>query len=114
MPTLKVESYGVRVFHTGQRVIWIRTENLPGRSIWWGVVVRFLESTDMPAVGNTLKDEDSYLVAYLPIEQYRDLYHILQTENPVYLTWTLRSSNSEFYLSTNLEPSGEGFSDRSG
>lgn len=57
---------------------------------------------------------ESMVVARLPADLFRDVYHIMQTERPVYLTWELDAEGNRLVscgVTTSEEPPGEGFED---
>ena len=62
-------------------------------------------------------DQGAYTIL-LPVEQYDDIYHVLQTENPVFFTaldllgLQIAAVHTELDLSLG-EPTGEGFDDQS-
>lgn len=61
--------------------------------------------------------------AYLPSEEFNRIYHLLQTEKPIYVTWNASIPSEStagwqtstpllsFQLSTGPEPIGEGYAD---
>lgn len=59
---------------------------------------------------------ESMVVARLPESLFRDTYHIVQTEKPVYLTWEQDEDGHRLVscgVTTAEEPPGEGFHDYS-
>lgn len=60
---------------------------------------------------------ESMVVGRLPSSLFTDMYHIVQTERPVYLTWEQEAEGNRLVscgLTTAEEPPGEGFHDHSG
>lgn len=59
---------------------------------------------------------ESMVVGRLPATLFTDLYHIVQTEKPVYLTWEQEPEGNRLLscgVTTAEEPPGEGFHDHS-
>jgi hypothetical protein len=60
--------------------------------------------------------ETGFVVANLPVADYQPMYHILQTEKPVFVTWRTETGEDALLsidVSTSEEPIGEGFVDQS-
>ena len=63
------------------------------------------------------KASANHIVVVLPFDDFDDHYHLLQTESPVYASWSYSENPREpdaigrFSLSTSAEPVGEGFVD---
>ncbi len=58
--------------------------------------------------------ETGFVVANLPIADYQPMYHIVQTEKPVFVNWRIESGADALLsidVSTSEEPVGEGFHD---
>ena len=115
MPILKIASYRVGAAHKGAngdtRYLFLEPdagETGPGSA---GVKVYFESTTK--SVGRVAGD---VIVATLPDALFRDMYHIVQTERPVFFMWQLDGASDQLEscgLATVEEPTGEGFRDTS-
>ncbi len=111
MTSMKVGSYSVGIIRRSKELISRFVTMIPeGDSDLDSFVIYFIPDQDSAGY-----EENRTLVGYLPPEDFRDVYHILQTERPVYVNWSTEGGKEVDYLSigTRQEPLGEGFSDRS-
>lgn len=111
MPSLKVGTYSVGIIRRSNELISRFITIIPeGGSDLDSFVIYFIPDTE--TVGY---EDNRTIVGYLQPADFRDVYHVLQTENPVYLNWSTKGRKDVDYLSvgTRQEPPGEGFSDRS-
>lgn len=67
---------------------------------------------------NWLTQSPGFTTVYMPLEEYNDVYHVLQTEKPVFFTalqflgLDVAAVHTELDLSLG-EPTGEGYDDQS-
>ncbi len=115
MPILKIASYRVGAAHKGAngdtRYLFLEpeaNESGPGSG---GIKVYFESTTN--SVGRISGD---VIVATLPDRLFRDMYHIVQTERPVFFMWQFEGEDGQLEscgVATVEEPTGEGFRDLS-
>ncbi|MCZ6477453.1 MAG: hypothetical protein O6851_03965 [Gemmatimonadetes bacterium] len=115
MPILKITSYRVGVAHKGSggatRYLFLEPasdESGPGSG---GVKIYF--EAKSKEVGKIAGD---VIVAMLPEALFSDMYHIVQTERPVFFMWQLLERSDQLEscgIATVEEPIGEGFRDLS-
>jgi hypothetical protein len=108
----RISTYTARVVQTNYldftRVLLLELES--------GSRVDFRFTDVVPA--DWLRFEGNIIAVYLASDRYRDVYHLLQTENPVFCTagnffgLEIGSVHTELDL-TKGEPTGEGYDDRS-
>lgn len=57
--------------------------------------------------------DNGYVVLLLPVREFDNIHHVLQTEKEVYANWYAANGNNLvwFQLGTSEEPVGEGFTD---
>jgi hypothetical protein len=115
MPILKIASYRVGVAHKGSGVAtrYLFLEPAPDESGPGSGGVKIYFEAKRKDVGKIAGD---VIVATLPEALFPDMYHIVQTERPVYFMWQLleRSDRLESCgVATVEEPIGEGFRDLS-
>ena len=114
MPNIKVDSYSVGVIRRKSEMIkrFITCVPEPGNEAGIDSLVIYF----LPYEQSVGYYDQRTVVGFLPPEDYRDVYHVLQTESPVYINWALKGEKDLEYLSvgTRQEPPGEGFEDRSG
>jgi len=67
-------------------------------------------------IGYVTPTTTKFVVAYAPISDFADMYHILQSEKPVHFYWYADTANKVqwFQITTNEEPIGEGPRDLTG
>ena len=58
--------------------------------------------------GLTVSSTDRRVYAHLDVKDFKDIYHVLQTESPTYFDWV---DGERFRITTDEEPPGEGFKD---
>lgn len=115
MPILKIASYRVGVAHKGTggdtRYLFLEPDAAEAGPGSGGVKVYF-ESTTRSA-GRVSGD---VIVATIPDVLFRDMYHIVQTERPVFFMWQVDATGEMLEscgVATVEEPTGEGFTDTS-
>ncbi|UCG76672.1 MAG: hypothetical protein JSV95_05100 [Gemmatimonadota bacterium] len=115
MPILKIASYRVGAAHKGSngdtRYLFLEPEAAEAGPGSGGVKIYFEATTK--SVGRVAGD---VIVATLPDSLFRDMYHIVQTERPVFFMWQAVREGGELEscgLATVEEPTGEGFRDLS-
>jgi hypothetical protein len=80
-----------------------------------GQVSMFFYEGECPGPGFANRDS-GFVVANLPLADFEPTYRILNTEQPVFVTWRLDHSEERLLsidVSTADEPPGEGPADRS-
>ncbi|MBX9583826.1 MAG: hypothetical protein K2X87_26290 [Gemmataceae bacterium] len=110
---LLVESYAVRVLtrHTVARQLFLRVKYPEGGTPGGSVELRFVEGA-VPSPNP--KEAVGGYAYYLPLRDFDAVYHILQTEKPVYFGEDRVRSHSPdrmVRIGTFDEPIGEGFED---
>jgi hypothetical protein len=62
-----------------------------------------------------MNSDNGHLVPFLPLRDFDNIYHILQTEKKVYANWHAAGDNKLvwFQVGTSSEPLGEGLTDQS-
>ncbi len=113
MPSIRVNSYSVGIIRRAAELITRFITCIPEPSEGQeldSVVIYF-----MPEQESVGYQDGKTVVGFLPREDFGDVYHILQTETPVYINWGIKGEKEVEYLSvgTRQEPAGEGFHDRS-
>lgn len=115
MPILRIASYRVGAAHKGPngdtRYLFLEPESSEGGPGSGGIKVYFEPTTS--SVGRISGD---VIVATLPDRLFRDMYHIVQTERPVFFMWQLEGEDGLLEscgVATVEEPTGEGFRDLS-
>jgi len=107
-----VEHYRVSAFR-GNRLGYCRVLRLQLASTdeqgTHEAVLKFVDADTIKQVAIT--PEHSEVI--LPLADFNDMYHLLQTEKPVFLTAFDEAGSLFCGLSTDPEPLGEGFSDNS-
>jgi hypothetical protein len=116
MPAIEIEAYRVGVSRRSTddftRFLFLEPDPAyrgPGES---GVRIFF-----EPQPSEVGRSAAGFLVVTLVPEYFGDMYHILQTEKPVYFSWGFDDSGEQIVwcdLSTTEEPIGEGVTDMSG
>lgn len=108
-----VDSYAVKVQrHPDEPAAEIELRATSGhgpgtRSI--NVFLRFRERFDEPSPG--FDDTERTVCVSLPYRDFDRMYHVLQTEAPVWAKWDATAEHPYFALTTATEPPGEGFVD---
>jgi hypothetical protein len=108
-----VDSYAVKVQrHQNEPAAEIELRATSGhgsaiRSI--SIFLRFLETFSMPSPG--FDETERTVCVSLPYRDFDRMYHVLQTEAPVWAKWDATEEHPYFALSTATEPPGEGFMD---
>lgn len=115
MPILKIASYRVGAAHKGTkgdtRYLFLEPaegETGPGSG---GVKIYF-----EPTSRNVGRVAGDVIVATVPDVLFRDMYHIVQTERPVFFMWQSEGPGDQLEscgVATVEEPTGEGFKDTS-
>jgi hypothetical protein len=115
MPVLEIEAYRVGVSRRStddfKRFLFLEPDSAyrgPGDS---GVRIFF-----EPGPTEIGRSAAGFLVVTLELDYFSDMYHLLQTEKPVYFSWGFDEAGEQLSwcdLSTTEEPIGEGFTDLS-
>ena len=115
MPILKIASYRVGAAHkaTGgnTRYLFLEPDAAESGAGSGGIKIYFESATR--SVGHVA---DDVIVALLPDLLFRDMYHIVQTERPVFFMWQMDPTGEMLEscgIATVEEPTGEGFTDTS-
>lgn len=107
MPTAQVDSYGV-----GFQMNWVKRIHLwtrwgdEGSRSGPGIMIFF---TDIFPPRLHIESESSMWV-FMPESHFRDMYHVLQTEKPVFVKWST-TVDTKFDVYTGKEDLAEGFSE---
>lgn len=122
MPWTEIDSYRVAIQHrpSGEvtRQLLLRTVRGYEGAGSSGIHLFFYETAPEEA-GSAVND---LIVARLPASLFDDMYHLLQTERPLYFAWEEEEEGEGeggarplrfCALSTMEEPAGEGLADRS-
>lgn len=114
MASIKVGSYSVGVIRRTSEMITRFVTCIPEASQGGGLdsfMIYFVPDHD--SVGY---EDGANVVGFLPPEDFSDVYHVLQTERPVFINWSTKGDSKNLdYISvgTRQEPPGEGFQDLS-
>lgn len=115
MPVLEIEAYRVgvsrRTADDFTRFLFLELD--PGYQGPGSSGVRIFFEPDPAEVGRSAAD---FLVVTLSDGYFSDMYHLLQTEKPIFFSWGFEDDGERISwcdLSTTEEPIGEGFTDRS-
>lgn len=105
----KIESR--RTTGNGGYVRALKLELDPMEELYKTILLVFFEE-NLSKLGVQSPSEGSVVVT-LPIRDFHDMYHILQTEAPVFADWLADDENDlkSFSLRTHEEPLGEGPAD---
>lgn len=115
MPTLEIGAYRVGVTRRASDEIsrYLFLEPAQGQTEPGTRGARIHFERDPDDIGYRAED---LLLITLPESFFADMYHIVQTESPVFFNWHLDGSGARVVrcgLGTIEEPTGEGFEDRS-
>ena len=119
MPAVEIESYRVTTFRSSDTTKpVIRELDLKPTHTNRGtdrILIQFISNANLLddlGVGSLVQN---VIGVHAPISDFDHMYHILQTENPVYFYWKAgdRGLLIHFGISTNVEPTGEGLIDHS-
>ena len=115
MPTIKVGSYSLAISSyvnkksstpVASRAIFIKPHDAYEGTIQFIYLFFFTQTK-----GNlSVKSSDSNVYAHLDEKDFKDIYHVLQTESPVFFDW---EDGVRFRITTEEEPPGEGYEDKS-
>ena len=113
MPALEIEAYRVGVSRrsTDNFTRFLFLEPDPGYRGPGESGVRIFFEPEPVEIGRSAA---GFLVLNLEREYFDDMYHLLQTEKPVYFSWGFDEDGERVIwcdLSTTEEPIGEGFAD---
>ena len=113
MPVLRIDAYRVGVSRRSAdsftRFLFLEPD--PGHSGPGSSGVRIFFEPNPKEIGRLAAD---FVVVTLDPSYFRDMYHLLQTEKPMYFSWGLEEMGTQIAwcdLSTTEEPIGEGFTD---
>jgi len=115
MPTLEIVTYRIGVTPRASDRIsrYLFLEPVLGQTEKGISSVRIHFEPDPEEIGYRA---DDLLLVTLPEDFFADMYHIVQTESPVFFNWQLDESGdrlSRCGIGTVEEPTGEGFEDQS-
>ena len=117
MPSMEIKSYSVgtnrRRSSSNYHRRWLSLEpKTPSSEVQHIVVYFFIQEriTNDPDVGYQTPDSSKYVVGFAPVSDFEQMYKILQTEKPVFFSWSADSGNKLYWFSINSseEPPGEG------
>jgi hypothetical protein len=126
---LDVGPLGIAYPHTFHRAVRVLSLRLVASEAKWALLY-FFEPSEFDRLfeagpgrdticGNIyLHGDPKYMVVWLPLSDFADTYHLLQTEKPVWADWVFWSTPTEttiaiagFALRTGTEVLGEGLAD---
>ncbi len=115
MPVIRVGSYRLEITSHVEgkssspraiRAIYIQ----PHSSYEGTIQFAYLYFIPPASGGLTVSSTDRRVYAHLDEKDFRDMYHVLQTESPTYFDW---EDGVRFRITTDEEPPGEGCRDTS-
>ncbi len=100
-----------RMTGSGGYVRALKLELTPTEELYKSILLVFFEES-LPKLGVQCPAEGSVVVT-LPLKDFDDMYHVLQTEAPVFVDWLADDEHDlkSFSLRTHEEPLGEGPAD---
>jgi hypothetical protein len=116
MPTIRVGSYSLAIASyvnqksstpVASRAIFIKPHASYKGTVQFIYLFFFAQTKGNLSVTST----DTNVYAHLDEKDFKDIYHVLQTESPTYFDW---EDGLRFRITTDEEPPGEGFKDTSG
>ncbi len=117
MAQLEIKSYSVgtnrqrNAVNYHRRYLELEPKN-PTNQVQHIVIYFFIQETVTgdSDIGYQTPTSSKYVVGFAPISDFEDMYKILQTEKPVYFSWSADNNDklNWFGVSSSQEPPGEG------